>query len=687
MAARADDRAVSGSADSDGSLPVPPPAPVAPPPSGDPTPMPRGDTFTILLLEDSASDRLLVRAELEGSAVADMRIIEAARLSDAFEVLRGRRIDLVLTDLNLPDASGFATVDKLREHAPEVPIIVLTGQRDEQLAAEVLHRGVQDYLVKGRLGEHMLQRTIRSAIERHRFTAELGRYARALAASERRFRDYAETASDWFWETDADHRLTFLSERVRHFGMVPEQRLGKRRADLILVDYGDGDQELRAKHLALLNRHEPFRNASLKTRAEDGSVRTICLSGNPVFSADGSFLGYRGSARDDTERLLTEQRLHESQKLDAVGQLTGGVAHDFNNLLTVVLGNLALVRRQECLDGETAHSIDAAYQAASRGAELVSRLLTFSRQQVLEPTVIDLNQAVERIVPLIRRTIGEHIEVHLDKAPEPLTAKVDSAQLESGILNLCLNARDAMPESGGRIIIETRSLWLDGTEETGPGETKGGRFVAVAVSDTGAGMTAEVRARVLEPFFTTKERGKGTGLGLSMVFGFVKQSGGQLTIDSEVGRGTAVRMLFPFVAAERAAARTRADNRKPLRIARKVVLVEDDDEVRAVLLAMLKSLGCEVAVAANAASALELMSGLDQVDVLVSDVIMPGGMSGIDLAKEVRKTRPRLKILFSSGYADIQDRSDLGTLEGIAWIAKPYDVRKLGQKLQKLLEE
>lgn len=514
---------------------------------------------------------------------------------------------------------------------------------------------------------------------------ERNRIANALQESEQRFRDFAEIASDSLWEMDPENRFTFASADLRSddqggadpiIGKTPWEAFG---ADPSEPNWQAFIEATRARR--------EFRGFENELIDPSGNEVAFSVSGRPRYDRNGDFLGYRGTVTNITERKRTEKRQHAVQKFEAIGQMTGGIAHDFNNFLTVVLGNLDFILERDDLDPELKELIENTYRASLRGAELTRQLLAYSRQQILQPTPTNLNDALRAIVPMIGRTIGEQYRVVFEPAEVDLWASIDSSLFESAVLNLCVNARDAMPELGGYLCIESAEAFLDDEYSTGQVEVQAGQYALVSITDTGSGMPPEIQARALEPFFTTKELGKGTGLGLSMVFGFVKQSGGHLSIYSEPGHGTTVKMYFPLLRAPYNAARS-ADAQHTLpRIAANVVLVEDDDNVRKIVLLMLERLGCRVEVAPNGPAAVELIDRLDGVDLLMTDVVMPGGMSGVDLAKTVRETRPDLKILFSSGYAEASSKRQIDAIENVAWISKPYNTYTLGAKLRALLAD
>jgi signal transduction histidine kinase/ActR/RegA family two-component response regulator len=348
----------------------------------------------------------------------------------------------------------------------------------------------------------------------------------------------------------------------------------------------------------------------------------------------------------------TEDSLRQAQKMEALGLLTGGIAHDFNNLLTVITGNLDLMRRRAADDEAISRLANAALQAARRGAQLTGSLLSFARKQSLRPAIIDLNALISDFAPLLRRATGETVALEFELAADPATANADAAHFQSALLNLVINARDAMPD-GGRVVISTRNAAQGDAELAAGGDLGPGPFVVACVRDEGAGMSPEVAAKAFEPFFTTKGVGKGSGLGLSQVYGFARQSGGFASLATGVGRGAAVSIVLPVEAGAQGEARPPARPvaaSGPVRAALRVLLVEDDPLVLATLREQLTASGFAVATAQNGAQGLEMLRGDAGVGVLVSDVMMPGALGGVDLARAARQARPELPVLLISGY-------------------------------------
>jgi signal transduction histidine kinase len=393
--------------------------------------------------------------------------------------------------------------------------------------------------------------------------------------------------------------------------------------------------------------------------------------------------------RSEIALRASEDRLRQAQKMQVVGQLAGGVAHDFNNLLAIIYGNLELIEDEATAAGnENMKALVAtALKAAERGGSLTHQLLAFSRLQPLQTSVLDVGRLVRGLIDMLGRTLGETVQIE-QKLPSDLwKIKIDPNQLENALLNLAVNARDAMP-NGGSLLIEGENIDLDKIYADQHEEVAPGRYVLLSVTDTGSGMSKEVRERALEPFFTTKPVGEGTGLGLSMVYGFVKQSDGHINIYSEPGLGTAVRLYLPAVTTPEEEKVVNADNESvPTAVAGEVVLVvEDDAMVRRLAVQLLQRLGYRTIEAGDGPAALKVLQGADRIDLLFSDVVLPKGLNGVEVAREALTLRPGLKVLYMSGYtADVIQRQ--GGLEpGIQLVNKPFRRVELARKIRSVLD-
>jgi len=505
-----------------------------------------------------------------------------------------------------------------------------------------------------------------------------------LEEREARLRSVLETAPDAIITIDARGSVqSFSNAAEKLFGYAAGEVIGRNISILMPSPDRERHDGYLHRYLSTGERRIIGIGREVEARRKDGTIFPIELAVGEV-KFDGTHI-FTGFIRDLTARARMEEDLRQAQKMEAIGQLTGGLAHDFNNLLTVISGNL------EMLDGridEAGHRelIKEAQGAAELGAQLSNRLLAFGRRQPLDPRPTDLNALVRGMSDLLRRSLGEQVQIETRLAGDLPATIVDPGQVENALLNLAVNARDAMPD-GGQLIIETGQADIDADYVEAHAEAPPGTYVTLAVTDTGVGMPPEVRRRAFDPFFTTKGPAAGTGLGLSMVYGFAKQSGGHVQLYSEVGLGTTVRMYLPAHAAEAAGTeRRKATPIAPVKAGETILVVEDDPRVRRVSVRRLKEFGYTVVEAEGGPAALKVLDRDEAIDLLFTDVVMAGGMTGIDLAREARRRRPTLKILFTSGYAEpaVIERGLLGTES--TWLSKPHSALELHTKIRELLE-
>jgi PAS domain S-box-containing protein len=506
-----------------------------------------------------------------------------------------------------------------------------------------------------------------------------------LRESERMARGIIDTALDAFVQTDESASiLNWNSAAERIFGWPRKDALGKNLIDLVVVE---------ANRDRLKAGLERFRNSGqewlfgdrreIRAVRRDGKEFTAEVSVTALRRREG--IVFNGFYRDLTDKIAVEDRIRQSEKMEALGQLTGGIAHDFNNILTVITGTIEILADAVEKEPQLAAITRMIDDAAARGADLTQHLLAFARKQPLQPREVDINTLMIDTAKLLRPTLGEHIEIESVFEDEACVATVDPNQLATAILNLSLNARDAMPE-GGKLVLETGSAFLDDNYASIYGDVRPGRYALIAVSDTGTGIPAAILDKVFDPFFTSKGPGKGTGLGLSMVYGFVKQSAGHIKIYSEEGHGTTIKMYLP--PGTGAGVASESSNALAVEGGHETILVVEDDElVRNYVLTQLHSLGYVTLDAANAAEALAVVEAGNEFDLLFTDVIMPGAMNGRQLANELQRRRPGLKVLFTSGYTEnaIIHHGRLDT--GVLLLAKPYRQSDMAVMIRKALAD
>ncbi len=488
-----------------------------------------------------------------------------------------------------------------------------------------------------------------------------------------------EATPDAIFVKDLGGRYVLVNEAFARFvGRAQADIVGKNDFEL----YPDADAHAFVgadKQVIASGKHQTFEGVAT---GQDGQPQTYLVSKGPYRDKDGHSLGVYGISHDITELReahetleRTQEALFQSQKMEAVGQLTGGLAHDFNNILAVILGNIELLQMQLPRDPATDEIVDAVLRATLHGKDLTGQLLSFSRRRLLNPQAVDVNVVVAGIVRLLGRTLGATIRVTTSTSTDAGMAFADPAALEAAVLNVALNARDAMPD-GGSLTIHTSTIQITAVRATDD-DLEPGLYVRIAIEDSGCGMSPDVVARVFEPFFTTKAGGRGTGLGLSMVYGFAKQSGGVATIVSEIGRGTTVSLFLPLAGKELQASAANVAPITPSLEPRTILVVEDEADVRTVVKRQLESLGHRVLVAEAATEALLLLQGPGAPDILLTDVVLKSGINGIDLAQAARDLRPDLPVIFMSGYTAVPEAQERIHATGAPFLSKPFTTPQL----------
>ena len=631
----------------------------------------RQTPITALLVEDNPTDVLLTTAALASSA--NITCLQASRLAEAAEILQHHHVDLVLLDLGLPDSDGLQTLYRARAAAPHAAVIVLTGQDDFELGVEAVQAGAQDYIVKGQSPSDALVRAAFYAVERHRVLE-------ALALSEERFRLLVEGAKDYaIYLLDA-------GGQVVSWNLGAERLMGYSAAAVIGRPHSiffTTEESQTGMPGALLE--QATVNGTAQTdgwRVRGDGSRFWCEGVITALRAEsGELRGFSKVARDLTERRRLEEHLRHAQRMEAVGQLAGGVAHDFNNLLTVIIGESDMLLLDLPGGDNRRVPVSDIRDAASRAANLTRQLLAFSRKQVLAPKVGDLNVIVSTVERMLRRLIGEDVVLTTTLDPSIDKVRVDPGQIEQVLVNLAVNARDAMGH-GGRLTIATGILHADATRAAQL-NCAPGRHVSLSVTDTGTGMDDATLARIFEPFFTTKAAGAGTGLGLSTVHGIVAQSGGCIAVQSAPGAGTTFTILLPPFDGDGA---EDGDAFYVTPGAETVLLVEDDPRVRRITRLALEAHGYNVIEAASAADAMtQVERHAGDIHLLLADVVLPDA-NGRELAARVTSLHPHVRVLFMSGYVDdASARHGLANL-GQSFLQKPFSSVELARRVRDVLD-
>ena len=631
-----------------------------------------GKPLRVLMVEDSEDDALLVLRELRaaGYDLTHERVDTAAALEAALD---RHPWDLVIGDYSMPHFSGTAALAMLRQRGLDVPYICVSGTITEELAVAAMKAGAHDYVTKGQL------KRLLPAIERELREAQ-GRAT--LRATEASFATLVEHAPVGIYRSSPEGR--FLSVNAAVVRMLGYETAAEvLNLDMARDVYADAAERQRLVERDTYSDRQ-YDNVEATWKRRDGRLLTVQLSVRAVRNAAGRVDYYETFVRDVTDQRRLQQQVLQSQKMEAVGRLAGGVAHDFNNLLTVITSYSDLLLEDLAPGDAKRDDLEQVRKAADGAAALTRQLLAFSRQQVVEPRVVSLNTVVEGLQKILRRVIGEDIEVTIALAPDLGSVRADVGQLEQVLMNLVVNARDAMP-TGGRLTVETANVEHDPEYARDREAAAVRRFAMLAVTDTGCGMDEATKARIFEPFFTTKETGKGTGLGLATVYGIVKQAGGFIWVYSEPGQGTSFKIYLPAVDAT--AERTTAASTTPApRGTETVLLVEDAAAVRAVTKQMLERQGYTVLEAPDGEAALRLAQRhRGVIHLLLTDVVMPR-VGGRELAEQLTRLRPDVKVLYASGYTD-DSVVRHGILEsGTAYLQKPFSPESLARKVRDVLD-
>lgn len=632
----------------------------------------------VLMVEDNEDDVQLALRELArgGFGVTHERVDTTQSLLAALE--RGPW-DLVISDYTMPNFSGLAALVLVHEKDPEIPVIFVSGTMGEDVAVAAMKAGAHDYFVKGGLKRLVpaVQRELReAATRRERKTIES-----ALRESEERYRNVFEQTPIGIYRTTPDGRILIANPALlRMLGFDSLEDLTRR--NLEKEEYFP--EYPRSRFKEIMERDGEVLGLEAAWACKDGSIIHVRESARAIRDPDGGILYYEGTVEDTTERKKLEDQLRQSQKMEAIGLMAGGVAHDFNNLLNVITGFTEMAMDQLADDAAAMEQLRNVSSAAFRAAELTRKLLAFSRQQVLNVEPLSLDDLIEDFSVLLKRVVGEDVELRIVKSKDLTLIKGDGGQLEQVLLNLGTNARHAMPK-GGALTIETQVMKLDEEFVAAHPWARPGDFVQLAVTDTGIGMNDEVKSHIFEPFFTTKP--DGTGLGLSMVYGIVKQHNGFVTVYSEPDRGTTFHIYLPLETVP--GVRKKVEEPKaPARGTETLLIAEDEDLMRELVTVALTNLGYNVLAASDGEEALRLFeANAKDVALAILDFVMPK-MSGSEAYEKCLAIKPGLKAIFISGYAP-ESMRDAGVFQrkGVALVQKPFSPKLLAARVRELLDE
>jgi PAS domain S-box-containing protein len=631
--------------------------------------------YQILLIEDDAWLAHRICDMVQSSQDPIFQVVWAESLQAAAPSLSGEKVDAILLGMPVGDSEKTADLMEIRSQFGFLPIVVLISQKEAELGNQMVKDGATEYLLKETLNKESLQRTLGYAIE-------LVRAENVARQCEQRFHDLFENSKDIIFTLDLDGNITSLNRSGEEvMGLSRSEALKLNIKSLVALDHQASCREMMQR---ILNA-EPLQHFEIQMIRKDGR-KVILETSALLIQSGGKKEGVQGIARDVTERRHLENIARQSQKLEAIGRLSGGLAHDFNNLLCVISGYTEILSDRLDPTDPVMNNVNQIKKAADSAAALTRQLLAFSCKQLFYPRTLVLNSIIAETGKLLERLIGENIEFVTELEPALGHVLVDPVQIEQVLMNLVLNARDAMPQ-GGKLTIESSNIHLKEKHESKHSYVPAGNYVMFSVTDTGCGMNEETLNSIFEPFYTTKEPGKGTGLGLATAHGIIKQSGGFIRVYSEYGRGTTFEVYLPRVNSPLTPLRPSKQLKGAQTGTETVLLVEDAEELRVLTKGILEEGGYKVLEAANGIEAIQIARNFsDSIHLLLTDVIMPG-MGGEQVAEQLLRLRPDMKVLYMSGYPnDGLDWSGI-LASGVPFLEKPFTREIVMRRVRQVIDE
>jgi two-component system cell cycle sensor histidine kinase/response regulator CckA len=636
----------------------------------------------ILLVDDDEDDFIITRDLISRIGGRQYRLEWINNYADGLAAVQRGEHDICLLDYRLGERTGL---ELLRESLPfnnRPPMILLTGQGDHEIDVEAMKAGASEYLIKGQLNPDMLERAIRYAIEGARAQENL-RHERDLISR------IMETSPVGIVVADESGKITFANQCAEKILGLTKEAINVGSASVLdwhLPDVEGGAPEKKSLPLQkILESGRPVKNVCHELNFPNQRRALLSVNATPILDAVGNIDGMIVTVEDISDRIALESQLRQSQKMECVGQLAAGVAHDINNILTIIQGHAGILLNSMPPDGDAVRSLKQISAASERAAGFIKHLLTFSRKQVFQTKTLDLNTLLRNLENMLPRMLGEQITLETCYRPNLPAITADASMIEQIVMNLTVNSRDAMPK-GGKLLIETTALKISAEQVRKNTEARPGEFICLTVTDTGCGMEPKVLQRIFEPFFTTKAVGKGTGIGLATVYGIVKQHHGWAEVESKVGAGTTFKLFLPVVHA--AAAVAPAAVPKPETIIggkETILIVEDEVNLLEMVQAVLQRYQYHILTASSGAEALRVWDEHEgRIDLLLTDMIMPGGMTGSDLAAELKRRKPGLKVIFTSGYSAELVGKDLGQ-GSTAFLPKPYLPQQVARMVRDVL--
>jgi len=632
------------------------------------------DQLRILVVDDNPDDRALAIRELQRD-FSNLLIDQITDATNFALALESDGCDLVITDYQLRWSDGLAVLRAVKHRWPDCTVIMFTGTGSEEVAVEAMKAGLDDYVLKASKHYARLPGAVRLALERKA-------QWRALKEAESRYLALFNDVLIGLCKTTPEGKIIDANPAmVQTLGYPDRDTLLSVNADDFYVDPGD-----RKRWQLLIGRDDAVRRYETRMRRRDGSVIWVEENIRAVRDAERRVLYFEGSVEDITERLNLEAQLRQSQKMESIGQLAAGVAHDFNNILTIIKGHTDLLLAKSSVLPELQEPLKKISAAADRAANLTRQLLTFSRRQIIQQRPLDLNEVISNVASMLERTLGEDIVLNFDFERELPAIYADASMVEQIVINLAVNARDAMPR-GGQLIVRTAAADVDAQYVQKNAEARVGQFVCLSITDTGFGMDTQVLSHIFDPFFTTKEVGKGTGLGLATVYGITKLHRGWIEVSSKVDAGTVFRIFLPTTSKQVEPATMKSAEKDVRGGSETILVVEDEAELRLLARQILECYGYRVLEGATGAEALRLWpQHAQEIDLLLTDMVMPEGISGWELAGKLRTEKPDLKVICTSGYSVDLAKMNFDAPQGMRFLQKPFKPQSLALAVRECLD-
>ncbi|MGA3283830.1 MAG: response regulator [Verrucomicrobiota bacterium] len=637
----------------------------------------------VLLVDDDEDDYIITRDLVSKIGDSPYRLEWVDNYDAALVALQRREHDVCLLDYRLGERTGLELLRESQSFSGRPPMILLTGQGGHEIDLEATKAGAADYLLKGQLDADKLERAIRYAIEGQRAKEHLRRDRDLISR-------IMETSPVGIVVTDQAGKITFANHRAEEVLSLTKDAIAQKTCSVLDWHPTDLEGNALAKQPSplkqVLDSGQAAQDICHAINHPNGRHTLLSTNATPLFDAANKIDGMVVTVEDITERLMLEAQLRQSQKMQSVGQLAAGVAHDINNILTVIQGHAGLLLNITPPGADSFRSLKQISAASERAASFVRQLLTFSRKQIFRSKILDLNTVLKNLENMLPQMLGEDIALETRYQPNLPHIEADTGMIEQIVMNLAVNSRDAMPK-GGKLLIATSAIEIGTAYMRQHPEAQPGWFVCLTVTDTGCGMDHKVLQRLFEPFFTTKEVGKGTGLGLATIYGMVKQHQGWIEVQSEIGVGSTFKVFLPVAGETRNAPAAPTVEPKPAQGGEETILVvEDETGLLELVRNVLQGYHYRVLAASSGVEALQIWDEHNgRIDLLLTDMIMPGGMTGNDLAAKLRKQKPGLKVIYTSGYSSELTGRDSGA-NNTTFLAKPYLPLQLAQAVRKCLD-